>query len=232
MAELSEATINKLLADVAALTADVQSAKQTSQQLNQAVNDLLSKQGSAATQVLQEETGMGERAQLDNADRSGLLFGNAKRTADLAQTIDIGTIKQHQDLYVSAVSQLQKELAAINQVTLQALQNSVEATDLHNKNTVETIHAANKQKAEHSDLAHDSFWNPVSAGAGMNLTAGAAPANRITDTTGAVAAGAVNFDIAAVAGVVTKAIDATITPVMAVLQQIVALLTAQSASKA
>ena len=38
--------------------------------------------------------------------------------------------------------------------------------------------------------------NPVAVGAGANLTAGAAPANRITDTTGAVAGGAVSAGIA------------------------------------
>jgi hypothetical protein len=38
--------------------------------------------------------------------------------------------------------------------------------------------------------------NPVAVAAGNDLTAGAAPANRITDTTGAVAGGAVNAGIA------------------------------------
>ena len=38
--------------------------------------------------------------------------------------------------------------------------------------------------------------NPVAVGAGANLTAGGAPANRIIDTTGAVAGGAVSAGIA------------------------------------
>ena len=38
--------------------------------------------------------------------------------------------------------------------------------------------------------------NPVAIGAGANLLAGSVPANRITDTTGAVAGGAVSAGIA------------------------------------
>ena len=61
---------------------------------------------------------------------------------------------------------------------------------------------------------------------GANLTAGAVPANRAID----VSAAGVSVDAQAVAAAVAKQVDATITPVLATLQQIVqALATATTA---
>src|SRR5512146_2061812 len=62
-----------------------------------------------------------------------------------------------------------------------------------------------KRSSELNNLAHDSFWNPVASGAGMNLTAGAVPANRATD----VSAAGVGVDAQAVAAAVAKQVDAT-----------------------
>ncbi len=59
--------------------------------------------------------------------------------------------------------------------------------------------------------------NPVTRGSGANLTAGAVPANRATD----VSAAGVGVDAQSVAAAVAKQVDATITPVLATLQQIV-----------
>jgi hypothetical protein len=50
---------------------------------------------------------------------------------------------------------------------------------------VETANMVSKRSVERINLAHDSFWNPVANGAGMNLTAGAVPANRATDVSAA-----------------------------------------------
>jgi hypothetical protein len=87
-----------------------------------------------------------------------------------------------------------------------------------------------KQAIRHADVAADALWtdelNPVTRGSGANLTAGAVPANRATD----VSAAGVGVDAQAVAAAVAKQVDATITPVLATLQQIVqALATATTA---
>jgi len=130
---------------------------------------------------------------------SELTAANAKRTYDAYQDLD---------LVLARRSQLQFD--QLQNVALQALQNSVETSNM-----------VAKQAVRHADVAADALWtdelNPVTRGTGSNLTAGAVPANRATD----VSAAGVGVDAQAVAAAVAKQVDATITPVLATLQQIV-----------
>ena len=124
--------------------------------------------------------------------------------------------KAHSEL-IARRSQLQFD--QIQNVALQALQNSVE-----------TANMVAKQAVRHADVAADALWtdelNPITRGAGSNLTAGAVPANRATD----VSAAGVGVDAQAVAAAVAKQVDATITPVLATLQQIVQALASATTS--
>ena len=72
----------------------------------------------------------------------------------------------------------------------------------------------------------DRRAEPRHRGAGSNLTAGAVPANRATD----VSAAGVGVVRAGCRGAVAKQVDATITPVLATLQQIVQALTTATTS--
>lgn len=207
-----------------------QTAAQTAQQVGQAINDMAGKVSSGGTQVLQEETGFGERLQTSGVDNQGILFANAKRTFDAYQHAGLEHVHNNQRLFDQAAANLQTQLASINSITTQHLQNAVAAAQQTNQNIISTSDMQAKQYLKHSDLAADSYWNPVSAGAGMNLTAGAVPANRFVDTTGAVAAGQVAVDTAAIGAAVAKSVDASITPVLAVLQQIVQALSTATTS--
>ncbi len=139
---------------------------------------------------------------------SELTAANTKRTYDAYQDLD---------LLIARRSQIQFD--QIQNVALQALQNAVETSNM-----------VAKQAIRHADVAADALWtdelNPVSRGAGSNLTAGAVPANRATD----VAAAGVGVDAQTVAAAVAKQVDATITPVLAVLQQMVQALTTATTS--
>ena len=130
---------------------------------------------------------------------SELTATNSKRTYDAYQDLD---------LVLARRSQLQFD--QIQNIALQALQNSVE-----------TANMVAKQAVRHADVAADALWtdelNPITRGSGANLTAGAVPANRATD----VSAAGVGVDAQSVAAAVAKQVDATITPVLATLQQIV-----------
>jgi hypothetical protein len=130
---------------------------------------------------------------------SELTATNGKRTYDAYQDLD---------LVLARRSQLQFD--QIQNIALQALQNSVE-----------TANMVAKQAVRHADVAADALWtdelNPITRGSGANLTAGAVPANRATD----VSAAGVGVDAQSVAAAVAKQVDATITPVLATLQQIV-----------
>jgi hypothetical protein len=135
-------------------------------------------------------------------------FANIKRTYDV-----------YQDLDIQAARQALTEQTRLNQIASQALQNAVE-----------TANMVAKQSIRHADVAADALWtdelNPVSRGAGSNLTAGSVPANRATD----VSAAGVGVDAQAVAAAVAKQVDATVTPVLATLEQLVqALATATTA---
>jgi hypothetical protein len=139
---------------------------------------------------------------------SELTATNAKRTYDAYQDLD---------LVLARRSQLQFD--QLQNIALQALQNSVE-----------TANMVGKQAVRHADVAADALWtdelNPVTRGAGSNLTAGAVPANRATD----VAAAGTGVSAETVAAAVAKQVDATITPVLAVLQQMVQALTTATTS--
>lgn len=131
---------------------------------------------------------------------------NAKRTYD-----------EYQDIALTAARRGQGQADILSNLATQALQNAVE-----------TANMVGKQNIQLNALAHDSFWNPVANGAGMNLTAGAVPANRAVD----VAAAGTSVSAEAVSAAVAKQVDATITPVLAVLQQLVQGIAAMNASMA
>lgn len=135
---------------------------------------------------------------------SELTATNAKRTYDAYQDLDLVAARR---------SQLQFD--QIQNVALQALQNAVETSNM-----------VAKQAVRHADIAIDNQWNPVQQGTADNLTAGAVPANRATD----VSAAGVGVDAQAVAAAVAKQVDATITPVLAVLEQMVQALTTATTS--
>jgi len=149
------------------------------------------------------ETGTDECFKNANATGSEAHNENQRVTyANIKRTYDI-----YQDLDIQAARQSMVEQTRLNQIASQALQNAVE-----------TANMVGKQAVRHADVAADALWtdelNPVTRGAGSNLTAGAVPANRALDVSAA--------------GV--KQVDATITPVLATLQQIVqALATATTA---
>ncbi len=139
---------------------------------------------------------------------SELTAANAKRTYDAYQDLDLVAARR---------SQLQFD--QLQNVALQALQNSVETSNM-----------VAKQAIRHADVAADALWtdelNPITRGAGSNLGAGAVTANRATD----VSAAGVGVDAQTVAAAVAKQVDATITPVLAVLQQMVQALTTATTS--
>ena len=148
------------------------------------------------------ETGTDESVQNTSAtggathnENQRVTYANIKRTYDVYQDLDIQTARQ-----------AQIEASRVNQIAAQALQNAVE-----------TANMVGKQAIQLNALAHDSYWNPVSSGAGMNLTAGAVPANRAVD----VAAAGTGVAAEAVAAAIAKQVDATVTPVLAVLQKLI-----------
>lgn len=153
-------------------------------------------EGSAKDEFLNNATATGEAAHNEN---QRVTYANIKRTYDV-----------YQDLDVQAARQSLVETTRLNQIASQALQNAVE-----------TANMVGKQAIRHADVAADALWtdelNPITRGAGSNVGAGAVPANRATD----VSAAGVSMDAQAVSAAVAKQIDATITPVLATLQQIV-----------
>lgn len=97
-----------------------QSASQVAQQIGETVSQTIQKAlqttGIAGTTFEKEiaETGMGERAQLDNADRSGFLFLNTKQSFD----------------------DYAAHLARVRTIAEQSLQNAVETANMVGKQAV------------------------------------------------------------------------------------------------
>lgn len=154
----------------------------------------------------------------DQSEKNAL---NAKRTFDEYQDTALTIIRQNQRVFEQSSAQLQAQLSAINNVTLQALQNAVTISNQVNQNAAESANMTAKQAVKHADIAADSLWNPVQQGAADTLTGGVYPPNRAAD----VATAGVTVSAEAVAAAVAKSVDATLTPVLATLQQVIQALT-------
>jgi hypothetical protein len=157
---------------------------------------------------------------------SELTATNAKRTYDEYQHAGLEHIRNNQRLFDQAASNLQTQLASINNITTQHLQNAVAAAHQINQNAIETANMTAKQAVKHADVAADAMWNPVQQGTADTLTATGYPPNRAIDT----ATAGVGVSAEAVAAAVAKSIDASLTPLFATLQQVIQALTTATTS--
>lgn len=154
MAVTTDETLAKVVEAMVALNANVQSATQTSQQVNQSIADLLTKLSSqvssstTTTQVSNEETGFGERFQVENVDRSTAWAANWKRTYDEYQDVALSTIRQGQRYAEKVLSDAQTFDNQRQNIATQALVNAVE-----------TANMVGKQAVRHGDVAIDRQWN-------------------------------------------------------------------------
>ncbi len=131
------------------------------------------------------------------------------------------TFDEYQDLGLTSARRSQSNYDRLEALAIQAMQNAVE-----------TANMVGKQAVRHMDVAADNNWNPIQQGAGDNITAGSVPSNRVIDQETAVAGGSVSNATAAIASAVAKQVDATVTPVVAILQQLVQGIAAMNASMA
>lgn len=125
-----------------------------------------------------------ENQSQDNAfrdsDMTNNWASNRKRTYDAYQHPDLEGIRQNQRVFEQSAATLQAQLAGINNISLQALQNAVKVSDkihIDAANDVVSERAASRKVA---DMAADGMWtdqmNPVTRGAGADIT-GQAPVN-------------------------------------------------------
>lgn len=155
---------------------------------------------------------------------------NRKRTFDAYQDVDLGAARRSQ----SHLDDVQlRSLTSYDQLlTLQARLNEEHFTTIserrHRLATLEADRARYADDAEY--VTRYDLSNPVTTGVGDTVRAGAATAQRIVDTTGAVAGAGTAVSAEAVAAAVAKQVDATVTPVLAVLQQMVQTLANMQAS--
>jgi len=137
-------------------------------------------------------------------------------------------LDQHLALLMTSAQRSQANFDNLQQISLRALNNSVDLQAQINQRTLAgfdqtqiELAASNSQRARHADdnayVTRYDLSNPVATGAGDTLRSAAYTPNRAVD----VAAGGVGVSAEAVAAAVAKQVDATITPVLAVLQQIV-----------
>jgi hypothetical protein len=150
---------------------------------------------------------------------------NGKRTYDEFQDISLTSARRSQAHFDDINARTLNSFEQLQ--TLQAKINEEHFASIHELRK----HLANIQtdRQRHADIwAYEAAYdlgNPVTTAAGDNLRSGAATANRIVDTTGAVAGAGTAVAAEAVAAAVAKQVDATITPVLATLQQVVQALT-------
>lgn len=164
---------------------------------------------------------------------------NSKRTFDEFQDISLTSARRsqlhHDDLQRLSISQmtsLQEVQSKLNDQYFRMIEdNRTRMAELSHDGRIE-LTGARSRREWHGDLATYDQSNPVTQGTGNTITAGGVPANRIVDTAGAVAGAGVAVSAEAVAAAVAKQVDATVTPVLAVLQQLVQGIAAMNASMA
>lgn len=162
---------------------------------------------------------------------------NSKRTFDEFQDISLVSARRSQGHYddlqrlsISQMTALQDTQAKLNDHYFRMVEdNRARAAELAHDARVE-LAGARSRREWHGDLATYDQSNPVTQGTGNTITAGGVPANRIVDTAGAVAGAGVSVAAEAVAAAVAKQVDATVTPVVAVLQTLVSSIATMNAS--
>ena len=173
MAELTAREIELMAQAVAqALQGAIQqAAQQTAQQIGQQIAEAQVKQaqtaGTAATSTEKEigETGFSERYQTAGNDRSDIGYINLKNLTDQYVTLGAG-----------AISQLNKELAQINALSLSVLAEKQQIVHQAQQNANVNIDNLQKQHLAHRDIATkstwqdmtlstDATWNPTAHGA-------------------------------------------------------------------
>ena len=172
--------------------------------------------------------------------RSAMEAGSPEFAEDRTQVNSLNNkylFDSHLNLSLTAAQRSQVNFDNLQQVSLRALNASVDLqAQLNQKilsgfdqNAVE-IAAINSQRMRFSDDANYvtryDLSNPVTTGAGDTLRSAAYTPNRATD----VAAAGQGVNAEAITTALAKQMDATITPVLAVLQQIVSSLATTNAS--
>lgn len=140
----------------------------------------------AATGASQDFSGTYQRDAEETSDSQTAWQVNRKRTYDVHQTLDLPVFVQAQRYFEASAAQTQKELAAINNLTVQALQNAIAFTNKVNTDSADNVASTRAQVLKHADVAADCLWtdqlNPVTRGAGNDLT-GQAPVNAALSST-------------------------------------------------
>lgn len=144
-----------------------QTAQQTGQQIAEAQVKAAQTQGLTSQTTEKEigETGFSERYQISGNDRSDLGFINNKQVVD-----------SFAGMAANNISQLQKELAQINALSLQAIADKQQIVHQAQQNANVNIDNLQKQHLAHRDIATkstwqdmtlstDAVWNPTAHGA-------------------------------------------------------------------
>jgi hypothetical protein len=152
---------------------------------------------------------------------SELTAANEKRTYDEFQDISLTSARRSQSHFDDLNT---RSTASLDQLlTLQAKVNEDHFASIHELRK----HLANIQvdRQRHADIwAYETAYdlgNPVTTGAGDTMRSAAYTPNRSVDT----ASAGVGVTAEAVAAAVAKQVDATVTPVLATLQQVIQALT-------
>lgn len=188
---------------------------------------------------------MGEDTRPDAADKAADVRGdeffefatqnnanNAKRTYDEFQDVSLASARRSQSHHDDLNSRTLNSFDSL--LGLQAKINEEHFASIHELRK----HLANIQtdRQRHADVwAYETAYdlgNPMTTGPGDNIRAGGVTANRIVDTTGAVAGAGTAVSAEAVAAAVAKSVDATITPVLGMLQQMLSTIASMNASMA
>lgn len=148
-----EDELNQAVAQAASQAAQ-QVAEQIGQAVSQAISKVLQSQtlttgaSMASGRVENADIGGSERIELENTDRSGLVFGNLKRTYDEYQQESLESIKRNRSYVDKVLSDAATHDNRVRIMAEQALQNAVE-----------TANMVGKQAVRHSDIAIDREWN-------------------------------------------------------------------------
>lgn len=145
--------------------------------------------------------------------------------------------EEYQDLALTAARRSQVNFDNLQQVSLRSLNASVDLQIQLSNKTLQSIEDSRVEletlRSQRARFADDANYvtrydlsNPVTTGAGDSLRSAAYTPNRATDT----ASAGVGVAGEAVAAAIAKQVDATITPVVAALQQLIETLATTNAS--
>lgn len=168
-----------------------------------------------------------------NSGRTPAEVGSPEFAEDRTQINSLNNKRIHEEYQDLALTEARRSRSHYDDLLSRGLQSFDQLLTLQsqlNQSFFSGVNDRARLRDQWNYITAYDLSNPATTGSADSLRANVAPANRVTDSIQNATSGGVAVSAEAVAAAVAKQVDATVTPVLAVLQQVVSSLATTQAS--